>query len=52
MSYLVSEPCLYFSLGPTLEPEDVVEDLMYGILTEKKMIFVPSCIKFLVVFEK
>lgn len=40
------------NLGPTLEPEEVVESLMYGILTEKKMIFVPGSIKFLMVFEK
>ncbi|KAM7340707.1 hypothetical protein ACRRTK_001322 [Alexandromys fortis] len=40
------------NLGTTLEPEEVVENLMYGILTEKKMIFVPSSIKLLMAFEK
>uniref|UniRef100_A0A8C5VIJ1 Estradiol 17-beta-dehydrogenase 11 n=1 Tax=Microcebus murinus TaxID=30608 RepID=A0A8C5VIJ1_MICMU len=35
------------SLGPTLEPEQVVSSLMDGILTEKKMIFVPSSLGFL-----
>ncbi|XP_021066666.1 estradiol 17-beta-dehydrogenase 11 [Mus pahari] len=40
------------NLGPTLEPEEVVEYLMHGILTEKKMIFVPSSIAFLVVLER
>ncbi|GAB1289908.1 Estradiol 17-beta-dehydrogenase 11 [Apodemus speciosus] len=40
------------NLGPTLEPEEVVEHLMHGILTEKKMIFVPGSIAFLTVLEK
>ncbi|CAO2639137.1 Estradiol 17-beta-dehydrogenase 11 [Lemmus lemmus] len=40
------------NLGPTLEPEEVVENLMHGILTEKKMIFVPSSMKLLMVIEK
>lgn len=40
------------SLGPTLEPEEVVDKLMNGILTEQKMIFVPSTIRFLVVLER
>lgn len=40
------------SLGPTLEPEEVVEHLMYGILTEKKMIFVPGAIALLTVLER
>ncbi|OBS57854.1 hypothetical protein A6R68_11017 [Neotoma lepida] len=48
----VSEACLCFSLGPTLEPEEVVEHLMYGILTEKKMIFVPGAIALLTVLER
>lgn len=41
-----------FSLGPTLEPEEVVNKLMKGILTEQKMIFVPSSISFLTVLER
>ncbi|XP_051026575.1 estradiol 17-beta-dehydrogenase 11 [Acomys russatus] len=40
------------NLGPTLEPEEVVEHLMYGILTEKKMIFVPGAIALLTVLER
>lgn len=40
------------NLGPTLEPEEVVEHLMHGILTEKKMIFVPSSIALLTVLER
>ncbi|XP_055450463.1 estradiol 17-beta-dehydrogenase 11 [Psammomys obesus] len=40
------------NLGPTLEPEEVVEHLMNGILTEQKMIFVPSSIAFLTVLER
>lgn len=40
------------NLGPTLEPEEVVEHLMHGILTEQKMIFVPSSIAFLTVLER
>lgn len=40
------------SLGPTLEPEEVVKHLMYGILTEKKMIFVPGAIALLTVLER
>ncbi|XP_075854853.1 estradiol 17-beta-dehydrogenase 11 [Microcebus murinus] len=40
------------SLGPTLEPEQVVSSLMDGILTEKKMIFVPSSLGFLMVLER
>ncbi|XP_047573891.1 estradiol 17-beta-dehydrogenase 11 [Lutra lutra] len=39
-------------LGPTLEPEEVVDRLMNGILTEQKMIFIPSSIRFLTVVEK
>ncbi|XP_022370858.1 estradiol 17-beta-dehydrogenase 11 isoform X1 [Enhydra lutris kenyoni] len=39
-------------LGPTLEPEEVVDRLMNGILTEQKMIFIPSSISFLTVVEK
>ncbi|KAK2491981.1 hypothetical protein MC885_015135 [Smutsia gigantea] len=41
-----------FSLGPTLEPEDVVNRLMNGILTEQKMIFVPLVISFFTVLER
>lgn len=40
------------SLGPTLEPEEVVHQLMNGILTEKKMIFVPRSIHLLTVVER
>lgn len=40
------------SLGPTLEPEQVVDKLMNGILTEQKMIFVPSSIKLLTLLER
>ncbi|XP_002745665.2 estradiol 17-beta-dehydrogenase 11 [Callithrix jacchus] len=40
------------SLGPTLEPEEVVNRLMNGILTEQKMIFVPSSIAFLTILER
>ncbi|XP_016068602.1 PREDICTED: estradiol 17-beta-dehydrogenase 11 [Miniopterus natalensis] len=39
-------------LGPTLEPEEVVSKLMKGILTEQKMIFVPSSISFFTVVER
>uniref|UniRef100_A0A2I2YYP8 Estradiol 17-beta-dehydrogenase 11 n=1 Tax=Gorilla gorilla gorilla TaxID=9595 RepID=A0A2I2YYP8_GORGO len=40
------------SLGPTLEPEEVVNRLMHGILTEQKMIFIPSSIAFLTTLER
>ncbi|XP_040822633.1 estradiol 17-beta-dehydrogenase 11 isoform X1 [Ochotona curzoniae] len=40
------------SLGPTLEPEEVVNKLMNGILTEEKMIFVPSSIRLLTLVER
>ncbi|XP_010964495.2 estradiol 17-beta-dehydrogenase 11 [Camelus dromedarius] len=40
------------SLGPTLEPEEVVNKLIDGILTEQKMIFVPSSLSFFSVLEK
>nr|XP_035952636.1 estradiol 17-beta-dehydrogenase 11-like isoform X2 [Halichoerus grypus] len=40
------------ALGPTLEPEEVVNKLMNGILTEQKMIFIPSSISVLTVVEK
>lgn len=40
------------NLGPTLEPEEVVEHLMYGILTEQKMIFVPRSLAFFTVLER
>uniref|UniRef100_A0A8C2RCS0 17beta-estradiol 17-dehydrogenase n=1 Tax=Capra hircus TaxID=9925 RepID=A0A8C2RCS0_CAPHI len=40
------------SLGPTLEPEEVVNKLIDGILTEQKMIFVPSSLNFLSLMEK
>ncbi|XP_062964551.1 estradiol 17-beta-dehydrogenase 11 [Cynocephalus volans] len=40
------------SLGPTLEPEQVVSRLMTGILTEQKMIFVPSSVAVLTVLER
>ncbi|XP_066240638.1 estradiol 17-beta-dehydrogenase 11 [Saccopteryx leptura] len=39
-------------LGPTLEPEEVVSELMKGILTDRKMIFVPSSIKLLTALER
>lgn len=41
-----------FSLGPILEPEEVVDKLMNGILTEQKMIFIPSSIRLLVLVER
>lgn len=40
------------NLGPTLEPEEVVQHLMHGILTNQKMIFVPSSIAVLTVLER
>lgn len=40
------------ALGPILEPEEVVDKLMNGILTEQKMIFIPSSICLLTVVEK
>lgn len=40
------------NLGPTLEPEEVVEHLMHGILTNQKMIFVPGSIALLTVLER
>lgn len=40
------------NLGPTLEPEEVVEHLMHGILTNQKMIFVPGSIAVLTVLER
>uniref|UniRef100_A0ABI7YSC9 Estradiol 17-beta-dehydrogenase 11 n=1 Tax=Felis catus TaxID=9685 RepID=A0ABI7YSC9_FELCA len=40
------------SLGPILEPEEVVDKLMDGILTEQKMIFIPSSISLLTVLER
>uniref|UniRef100_A0A8C9D2I8 Estradiol 17-beta-dehydrogenase 11 n=2 Tax=Panthera TaxID=9688 RepID=A0A8C9D2I8_PANLE len=40
------------SLGPILEPEEVVDKLMDGILTEQKMIFIPSSICLLTVLER
>ncbi|XP_004629318.1 estradiol 17-beta-dehydrogenase 11 [Octodon degus] len=40
------------NLGPTLEPEEVVDKLMNGILTDQKMIFVPSTIRLLTLLER
>ncbi|XP_006867833.1 PREDICTED: estradiol 17-beta-dehydrogenase 11 [Chrysochloris asiatica] len=40
------------SLGPTLEPKEVVEKLMHGILTEQKMIFVPFSVCILTIVER
>ena len=40
------------SLGPTLEPEEVVNKLMKGILTDQKMIFIPSSLSFLTMLER
>ncbi|XP_054447740.1 estradiol 17-beta-dehydrogenase 11 [Pteronotus mesoamericanus] len=40
------------ALGRTLEPEEVVNKLMKGILTDQKMIFIPSAISFLTVAER
>lgn len=40
------------ALGSTLEPEEVVNKLMKGILTDQKMIFIPSSIGFLTVLER
>ncbi|XP_036618895.1 17-beta-hydroxysteroid dehydrogenase 13 [Trichosurus vulpecula] len=39
-------------LWPVLETEDVVKKLMDGILTDKKMIFVPSYLNLCLVLEK
>ncbi|KAM4811619.1 estradiol 17-beta-dehydrogenase 11 [Urocitellus parryii] len=39
-------------LGPILEPEEVVDKLMNGILTEKRMVLVPSSLNFLLILEK
>ncbi|KAM8970577.1 17-beta-hydroxysteroid dehydrogenase 13 [Sarcophilus harrisii] len=39
-------------LWPILETDDVVRKLMDGILTDKKMIFVPSYLNFCLVLEK
>lgn len=39
-------------LGPILEPEEVVSKLMDGILTEKKMIFIPSSLSVLTKLER
>uniref|UniRef100_A0A8D2KDK5 Estradiol 17-beta-dehydrogenase 11 n=1 Tax=Urocitellus parryii TaxID=9999 RepID=A0A8D2KDK5_UROPR len=41
-----------FRLGPILEPEEVVDKLMNGILTEKRMVLVPSSLNFLLILEK
>ncbi|XP_014994228.2 estradiol 17-beta-dehydrogenase 11 isoform X2 [Macaca fascicularis] len=43
---------LAYCLGPALEPEEVVNRLMNGILTEQKMIFIPSSIAFLTILER
>uniref|UniRef100_K9IHW5 Estradiol 17-beta-dehydrogenase 11 n=1 Tax=Desmodus rotundus TaxID=9430 RepID=K9IHW5_DESRO len=40
------------ALGPTLEPEEVVNKLMKGILTDQKMIFIPSSLSFLTMLER
>lgn len=40
------------SLGPTLEPEEVVNELMHGILTEKRMVLVPSSLNFLFALDR
>ncbi|XP_076999012.1 estradiol 17-beta-dehydrogenase 11 [Tamandua tetradactyla] len=40
------------SLGQNLEPEEVVNKLMAGILTEQKLIFVPSSLRFLILMER
>lgn len=40
------------NLGPTLEPEEVVEHLMHGILTDQKMIFVPRSLAVLAALER
>ncbi|KAM8968929.1 estradiol 17-beta-dehydrogenase 11 [Sarcophilus harrisii] len=37
---------------PTLEPEEVVNKLMKGILTEQKMIFVPSSLSVITLLER
>ncbi|XP_036619018.1 estradiol 17-beta-dehydrogenase 11 [Trichosurus vulpecula] len=37
---------------PTLEPEEVVNKLMKGILTEQEMIFVPSSLSFVTLLER
>ncbi|XP_039701587.1 estradiol 17-beta-dehydrogenase 11 isoform X2 [Pteropus medius] len=41
-----------YCLGPPLEPEEVVDKLMNGILTDQKMIFVPYSIKILTMLER
>ncbi|XP_050646452.1 estradiol 17-beta-dehydrogenase 11 isoform X2 [Macaca thibetana thibetana] len=43
---------LAYCLGPALEPEEVVNRLMNGILTEQKMIFIPSSVAFLTILER
>ncbi|XP_075400159.1 estradiol 17-beta-dehydrogenase 11 [Tenrec ecaudatus] len=40
------------NLGPTLEPEEVVDKLMNGILTEKKMIYIPFSVCLLTIVER
>ncbi|ELK16387.1 estradiol 17-beta-dehydrogenase 11 [Pteropus alecto] len=40
------------SSGPPLEPEEVVDKLMNGILTEQKMIFVPYSVKIFTILER
>lgn len=40
------------NLGPTLEPEEVVNALMNGILTEKRMVWVPYSLNFLLFLDK
>ncbi|XP_037385926.1 estradiol 17-beta-dehydrogenase 11 isoform X1 [Talpa occidentalis] len=40
------------NLGPTLEPEEVVNKLVNGILTEQKIIFVPSFLSFFLLVER
>ncbi|KAM5340574.1 estradiol 17-beta-dehydrogenase 11 isoform 2-T2 [Glossophaga mutica] len=40
------------ALGPILEPEEVVDKLIKGILTDQNMIFIPSSISFLTALER
>ncbi|XP_037686151.1 estradiol 17-beta-dehydrogenase 11 [Choloepus didactylus] len=40
------------NLGRTLEPEEVVNKLMVGILTGQKMLFVPSSLSFFTLMER
>lgn len=42
----------HFRLGRILEVDEVVKELMEGILTNKKMVFVPSNQRFALLLER